>query len=122
MTEFGAESARMVGSLILIIGLIVGAYLVMKRFRLGGVTGSSGPTMRILGTLNLAPKRAVALIEIGDQWLVLGVGTENISLLSKMERPLEQLGIPSEHETRKESFLAVLRGKGMRAAKLKNDV
>jgi flagellar biosynthetic protein FliO len=121
MTEFGAESARMVGSLVLIIGLIIGAYLFMKRFRLGGVTGSSGPDMRILGTLNLAPKRAVALVEIGDQWLVLGVGTESVSLLSKMERPLMQEGVPSDHEARKESFLSVLRGKGMRAAKFKKD-
>ena len=121
VSEFGAESARMIGSLILIIGLIIGGYLFMKRFRLGGVAGGGGPPMRILGTLNLAPKRAVALVEIGDHWLVLGVGTENVSLLSKMERPLEQEWISSDQEARPGSFLAVLRGKGMKAVKFKKD-
>ena len=122
VSEFGAESARMIGSLILIIGIIVGAYLFMKRFRIGGVAGGGGPSMRILGTLSLAPKRAVALVEVGDQWLVLGVGTENVSLLSKMERPLEQEGISSDHEARPGSFLAVLRGKGIKAVKFRKDV
>jgi flagellar biosynthetic protein FliO len=122
VSEFGAESARMIGSLILIIGIIVGAYLFMKRFRIGGVAGGGGPSMRILGTLNLAPKRAVALVEVGDQWLVLGVGTENVSLLSKMERPLEQEGVSSDHEARPGSFLAALRGKGIKAVKFRKDV
>ncbi len=45
--------------------------------------------MRILGTLNLAPKRAVALVEICDQWLIIGIGTENVSFISKLDRPPE---------------------------------
>ena len=112
----------MIGSLILIIGIIVGAYLFMKRFRIGGSASGGGLSMRILGTLNLAPKRAVALVEIGDQWLVLGVGTENVSLLSKMERPLKQEEVSSEHVAQPGSFLDVLRGKGIKAVKLKRDV
>ena len=45
--------------------------------------------MRILGTLNLAPKRAVALIEVCDQWLLVGIGTENVTLISKLDQPCE---------------------------------
>jgi len=45
--------------------------------------------MRILGTLNLAPKRAIALIEVCDQWLIVGIGTENVTLISRLDQPPE---------------------------------
>ena len=85
--EFGSMSLKMAGSLILILGLIISLFYVLKHLRLGSMSRSRYPEMRILGTMTLAPKRAVALVEICDQWLVVGVGTENVTLLSKLDRP-----------------------------------
>jgi flagellar biogenesis protein FliO len=45
------------------------------------------PPIRLLGTLNIAPKKSIAMVEICDQWLVVGIGVENINLLTKLERP-----------------------------------
>lgn len=85
--DFGMASIKMAGSLILILGLILGLFYVIKRLRLNASPMNHYPQMRIVGTLNLAPKRALALIEICDQWLVVGVGAENVTLISQFDRP-----------------------------------
>ena len=79
----------MIISLIVILGLIIFLFFLLKRLRLSPVYGNRVPVMRILGTLSLAPKRAIALVEIMDQWLIVGIGTENVTLISRLERPLE---------------------------------
>lgn len=45
------------------------------------------PVMKHLATLSLGPKRSLALIEVCDQWILVGVGNENISLISKIDKP-----------------------------------
>ena len=81
---------KMAGSLIFIIGLILLLVYLLKRFRVGPLSLNRSPAFRLLGSLSLAPKRSIALIEIHNQWLVLGVGTEKITLLSRLDRPEEQ--------------------------------
>ena len=90
--EFGTMSLKMAGSLILILGLIIFLFYILKHMKSGSLSLNRYPEMRILGTVSLAPKRAVALVEICDQWLVVGVGTESVTLLSKFDRP------PQPHE------------------------
>ena len=85
--DFGMASIKMAGSLILISGLIICLFYLLKRFRWNAFSGNKNTRMRILGMLQLATKRAIALVEICDQWLIVGVGTENLTLISKMEPP-----------------------------------
>ncbi len=87
--DFGIASIKMAGSLIVILGLILGLFYAIKRFRWTASAMNPYPQMRIVGMLNLAPKRALALVEICDQWLVVGVGTENVTLISQLDRPEE---------------------------------
>ena len=47
------------------------------------------PVMKNLATLPLGPKRSLALIEICDQWILVGVGTDSISMISKIDKPLD---------------------------------
>ena len=83
-------------------------FFLLKRFRLNPLPNGKIPVMRTIGTLNLAPKRAIALVEVGDQWLVVGIGTENVTLISKVDRPTEtgisDLGVRS-NEGKFQSFL-----------------
>lgn len=88
--ELGNITLKMIGSLVFIIGLILIFVYLLKRFRIGPMSLNRSPIFRLLGSLNLAPKRSIALVEIHNQWLVLGVGTERVTLLSKMDRPEEE--------------------------------
>ena len=64
--------------------------------------------MRILGMLQLAPKRAIALVEVCDQWLIVGVGTENVTLISKIEPPPTPCDNNSEKNEDKNRFHTIL--------------
>jgi flagellar biosynthetic protein FliO len=94
--DFGAASIKMVGSLILILGLIICLFYFLKKFRPNVFPLGKDPMMRLVGTLNLAPKRSLALVEICGQWLVVGIGTESVALVSKVDRP-EATGEPYEN-------------------------
>lgn len=88
MTDgLGMLSIKMFLSLFLILGLIFVFFFVLKRLKIGPLAGSKPALMKLLGTLSLAPKRGIALVEVCDQWFVIGIGTENVSLISKVDRP-----------------------------------
>ena len=65
--------------------------------------------MKNLATLSLGPKKSLALIEVCEQWLLVGVGAENISLISKIDKPSDYgqfvNNLPQE-ENLFESFLS----------------
>ncbi len=113
-SELGTISLRMVGSLVAVLGLILLLFYAAKRLRLrSSSAGSHIPQMRLLGTLSLAPKRTLALVEFSDQWLIVGVGAESVSLISKMDRPAaaEQDHAPSERKGK--NFQELLSGAGL---------
>jgi flagellar biosynthetic protein FliO len=87
--EMTTAALKMLGSLILVIGLIVTLFYLARKVR--GRVGGPGRTARIqlIETLTIAPRRWVALVEVLDQWLILGVGPEEVRLLTQLRRPLE---------------------------------
>lgn len=103
----------MFGSLILILGLIVFLSYWLKRLRPGTLSSGKTPAMRLVGTLNLAPKRAVALIEVCDEWLLVGVGTESVTLISKVEPPPQQDRPDAGWGGQESKFQTILRGKSL---------
>ena len=62
-------------------------FFILKRLKGGSLSIGKYPVMKNLATLSLGPKRSLTLIEICDQWLLVGVGAENISLISKIDKP-----------------------------------
>lgn len=78
----------MFGSLVVVVGVILLLFYLARRLRLRSSFHSTQvPEMRLLGTLNIAPKRALALVEFSDQWLIVGIGAESIRLITRMDRP-----------------------------------
>ncbi|MFH1491512.1 MAG: flagellar biosynthetic protein FliO [Pseudomonadota bacterium] len=118
--DFGAASIKMVGSLMLILGLIIGLFYLLKRFRLNAFSMGKNPMMRHIGTLSLAPKRSLALVEICGQWLVVGIGADNITLISRVDAPSEtgqfenhpDAGRHAFHTLLREKAHGILRGRG----------
>ena len=107
-------SMKMIGSLLLILGLIVCLFYLLKRLRLSPLSGNTIPHMRVLGTLNLAPRRRIVMVEIYDQWLLLGIGSESVTLVSKLDRPPETHNPCSEKERGGGSFHTLLQSIGLR--------
>jgi len=82
---------KTVGSLIVITLLIYLVILYFKKFYMGkrGLSVNSS-SMKIIGTLFLAPKKTIYLVKIGKKVVVLGVTESNINYLSELND--EELG------------------------------
>jgi flagellar protein FliO/FliZ len=85
-TDIGSTVLKMLGSLILILAMIFGLFYFLKKAR-GGTFAFAKNPLRLVSLLNLGPRRSVALVEVNQQWLVLGVTADRITLLDKMPQP-----------------------------------
>lgn len=70
--------------LLLVIMLIIGAAIVAKRWMSGAVQGKTRQ-MQVIETLPLNPKRALHIIKVGNQTLLIGATDQNITLISELD-------------------------------------
>lgn len=76
-------------SMLIVFILLILFLFIIRRLKGGTLSFRRYPVMKIISTLSLAPKRSLAIVEFGNEWLLLGVGAENISILSKYDKPEE---------------------------------
>ncbi|MUK68509.1 flagellar biosynthetic protein FliO [Aliivibrio fischeri] len=91
---FAAEKANVdlaatLGSLIFVIALILFFAWLLKRMRFPGVTGTSGSTMSIVKQLPVGTKERIAVVQVGEEQFLIGITSQNINMLSKLDKPLE---------------------------------
>jgi flagellar protein FliO/FliZ len=77
----GAVLQTFVG-LAVVIGLVFGCAWLARRF--GLQPGQRGGLVKTVGGASLGGKERVAVVEIGDTWLVLGAAPGNVRLLHTM--------------------------------------
>ncbi len=91
--------------LTLVLGLLVGVAWLMKRF--GIAKQSAGTSVKIVGGVNLGSRERILVVEVADQWIVVGVAPGRINTLSTMPRQ-ENIAQP-ETETAAKNFPAWLK-------------
>lgn len=107
-TDFNMLSFKLAIFLMVIFALMILFYFIIRRVKGGTFAMGKYSVMKNLATLHLAPKRSLALVEVCDQWLLVGVGTENISLISKIDKPSDSsqyAGIPPQEGSIFDTFL-----------------
>ena len=70
--------------LILVVGLIAAAAWLLKR--LGMTRNASGTTVRIVSGVSLSNRERILVVEVADQWIVVGVAPGCINTLATMPR------------------------------------
>ncbi|WP_144159646.1 flagellar biosynthetic protein FliO [Paraburkholderia sp. BCC1885] len=78
---FGAVLQTIFG-LLVVIGLVFACAWLARRF--GLQSGGRGGLVKTVGGASLGGKERVAVVEIGDTWLVLGAAPGNVRLLHTM--------------------------------------
>ncbi len=81
----GPAIVKMLAALSLVLGLVLGLYWLARRFLPGPAASGPSAGLRMVGRLNLAPRKWVTLVEVGGKVLVLGVAEQSISLLASLE-------------------------------------
>lgn len=78
--------ASMVGGLILVLLVIFALAFVVKRFNLVPSTHSK---LKTLAVTPLGQREKLVLVEVGEQQYLLGVTPHQVSLIDKLEQPVE---------------------------------
>lgn len=84
---------KMGSSLVLVLGLMALTAYSAKRFlgsRLG--LGRSASMIQVLATTYLDQKRQIAVIQVGGEYLVVGMTANQISLLTRLDNPPAVIG------------------------------
>ncbi len=71
-------------SLLVVLGLFAAAVWGLRRMGLAPRAGS-GP-MRLVSQLALGPRERVVIVEVGDRWVLLGVGASGITRLGTVAK------------------------------------
>lgn len=79
------DAMSMILSLLMVLSVIVVAALILKRFQ-GVQTQVNG--LKIISSLHLGAKEKLVVVQAGDKQLVLGVTSQQITLIETLEQPL----------------------------------
>lgn len=75
---------QMLLGLIVVLGLMVAAAWLMRRLGLSKI--ASPATVKVIGGVNVGSRERILVVEVADQWIVVGVAPGRINTLSTMER------------------------------------
>ncbi|GFO67295.1 flagellar protein [Geomonas limicola] len=94
--DLAGSFARMVGSLVLVIGIILILYYLAGRYlKLPQAGGTPFSYIRVVETRHLAPKKSLMLVEVAGEYLLLSNTGEGINFLKQVEM-LEEIEIVDE--------------------------
>jgi len=94
--ELAGSLAQMVGSLILVIGIILILYYLAGRFMKMPQGGGGAGYIRVVETRHLAPKKSLVLVEVGGEYLLLSNSGEGVNFIKQVEM-LEEIEVVDEH-------------------------
>jgi flagellar protein FliO/FliZ len=70
--------------LVAVLALMAGTAWLLKRFGVSGAAGSN--VARVIGGVSVGNRERVVVVEVADQWIVVGVAQGRVSALSTMPR------------------------------------
>ncbi len=79
-----STSLRMIWGLLIVLGILFVIYGLMRK-RLSFAQSNTKSKIQIKEMRHLMPKKSLCLVEVDGQEFLLGIGTENITLLATLE-------------------------------------
>ena len=97
--DLADEALKMTGALATVVVLLLGGLFILKRFMGESSANVGGPIVRLLGGLRLGQGKAIMLVEVAGEVLVLGSTARDLTLLSRVEdvERIEKLRAMSSH-------------------------
>lgn len=82
---------QVTAGLLLVLALIAGLAWSVSRLR--GFTPATLAPLKVVGSASVGTRERVVVVEVGGQWLVVGVAAGSVTLLDKMApQPLHAAG------------------------------
>ncbi|WP_318421460.1 flagellar biosynthetic protein FliO [Photobacterium leiognathi] len=86
--------ATTLASLLLVLVIIVFLAWLLKRMRVAGISGNDSG-IKVVKQLAVGQRERVVLLQVGEEQMLVGITQHNISLLSKLDKPLTMDESPS---------------------------
>ena len=80
------EFVKVILVLVALLGCLGILYKVMQRYKINWNAKGTGYGLRRVETIPLGYKKFIAVVEVKDQLLVVGVGQDTISLLAQLKK------------------------------------
>jgi len=78
---------KMVVSLVIVLGLLWGLYLLTRKKMSAGHNAGHGGMIQILENRHLGVKKSIALVQVPGAVLVVGISADKVNLLSSIDDP-----------------------------------
>lgn len=75
----------MMFGLLVVLGIMVGIAWLLKRSGLTNI-GGNGVPVKVIGGTSVGPRERIVVVEIADQWLVVGVAPGRVNTLATIPR------------------------------------
>lgn len=86
----------MLFGLCVVLGIMAGIAWLVKRSGLSNVNSRNGIKMKVVGGMSIGTRERVIVVEVDNQWLVLGVTPSNIHTLATLpKKELAETNEPS---------------------------
>ncbi|WP_240206859.1 flagellar biosynthetic protein FliO [Vibrio sp. CyArs1] len=82
------DLATTLGSLVLVILIILGLAWVLKRMKVPSLVNQQG--LKIVRQIPVGTKERIAIVQAGEEQFLVGITSQSIQLISKLETPLEE--------------------------------
>ena len=79
-----ASLAQVVFGLLVVLGLLVGTLWFLKR--MGGGRFAPGSVVKVIGGVSVGNRERVMVVEVAEQWIVIGVAPGRVNTLASMPR------------------------------------
>lgn len=83
-TSSAGSLLQVVFGLLVVLGLLAAALWFLKR--MGGGRFAPGSVVKIIGGVSVGNRERVMVVEVADQWIVIGVAPGRVSTLASMPR------------------------------------
>ncbi|SNS61312.1 flagellar protein FliO/FliZ [Noviherbaspirillum humi] len=83
-TASAGSMLQVLFGLALVLGLMVGAAWLMKRLGMARPGGSD--VVKVIGGVSVGNRERVMVVEVGEQWIVVGVAPGRVNALSTLPR------------------------------------
>jgi flagellar biosynthetic protein FliO len=80
---------KVIGSLGLVLGIMILLAFFFKKFGVAGGNLKQGSLIKIMDTRMIAPKKYVSVLQIANEYVVVGITDQSINLLSKLDNSEE---------------------------------
>lgn len=80
---------KVIGSLGLVLGIMILLAFFFKKIGVSGGNLKQGSLIKIMDTRMIAPKKYVSVLQVANEYVVVGITEQNINLLSKLNNTEE---------------------------------